>query len=274
MIRRVGCAGAVLLALAATACGQPPAAPKSPGSVTPSSGVAERMAAQMRSKKTFWITGTIPWGAPNTARMTALIRLGTTGVTASDTAVDGEGERHREIYVEGVTYQDMPAETMPPGKKWTKYPYADEADPYDGGLRLGDDSALDPAEPEMLRVLLTVSGPGKPATVDGITTTEYGGTADLADLATAARGVQRRILAGLVSAGVTSITWRLWLDGDQLPRRFTETLFVPRPGTPRESMTEITTVEYRRWGTSDEIKAPPADQVVDDASEPLPPPFG
>jgi hypothetical protein len=160
---------------------------------------------------------------------------------------------------------------MPPGKRWTKYAQMDAADLPDSSLRIGDDSALDPADPEMLRVLLARSGPGKAATVDGITTTEYGGTSALAQLVGVARGDGRRTLAALVSAGLDSITWRVWLDSAGLPRRFTETLTHEQTGSKRRGFApETATVVYSRWGMPDMIKAPPAGQVVDDASEPPP----
>jgi hypothetical protein len=55
----------------------------------------------------------------------------------------------------------------------------------------------------------------------------------------------------------------MWVDADDLPRRFTQTLEVAAPGSgkPTTSTTEGT---YADFGTDVEIEAPPADQVTED----------
>jgi hypothetical protein len=83
--------------------------------------------------------------------------------------------------------------------------------------------------------------------VDGVPTTKYTATVDLAEA-----GDQYRALVG---QGVTKLDYSIWVDRDDLPRKFSTV--VP---TPQGDVTASGT--YRDWGKPVHIAAPPAGQVA------------
>lgn len=101
--------------------------------------------------------------------------------------------------------------------------------------------------------------------VDGVATNHYRITIDSADY------LEAMDLPGIMSEFLPEeLVTQMWVDRDNLPRKFAQTLEIPAPsdGTPTMSTTEGT---YSDFGTDVDISAPPADQI---STEGLPGGFG
>jgi hypothetical protein len=59
------------------------------------------------------------------------------------------------------------------------------------------------------------------------------------------------------------VPWKLWVGGDQLPRRFQSTLVLPT-GSKSTALTIGTDSRLTAWGAKVVIQAPPAVLVVDE----------
>ena len=101
--------------------------------------------------------------------------------------------------------------------------------------------------------------------VDGVATNHYRITIDSADY------LEAMDLPDLMREFLPAeLVTQMWVDGDNLPRKFAQTLEAPAPsdGEPMMSTTEGT---YSDFGTDVDISAPPEDQV---STEGLPGGFG
>lgn len=94
--------------------------------------------------------------------------------------------------------------------------------------------------------------------VDGVSTHHYRITMDPSQYLEA-----MEFPAAMADMLPKELVTEMWVDGDSLPRRFTQTIEVPATGggAPTSTSTEGT---YSDFGTDVEIEAPPADQVTED----------
>ncbi|WP_051712913.1 hypothetical protein [Spirillospora albida] len=117
---------------------------------------------------------------------------------------------------------------------------------------------MDPVQnTKMLTASKDVREVGK-ETIDGVQTTHYAGTYNMQDaLAKLPAEQQEAARKSFAQSGMSSMTFDLWVDGQQLPRKMTMQSNKTAQGTMSMSMT------YRDYGKPVEIVAPPADQVGD-----------
>jgi hypothetical protein len=106
----------------------------------------------------------------------------------------------------------------------------------------------------MLRAATTVKKAGAEQ-VDGVSTTKYTATVDLAKAARVASGPLADRYRAMVSSGVRTLNYSLWVGRDNLPRKFA-TVVPTAQGDVSASGT------YRNWGKRLVIKAPPAGQIA------------
>jgi hypothetical protein len=91
--------------------------------------------------------------------------------------------------------------------------------------------------------------------VDGVSTTRYAATVDLATAARLAGGSLARHYEALLRTGVTSLRYTLWVDGQSLPRKFSTTVAT-------EHATVTVSSKFADWGRPVSIRAPSADRVA------------
>lgn len=94
--------------------------------------------------------------------------------------------------------------------------------------------------------------------VDGVTTNHYRITMDPRQYLEA-----MEFPAAMADMLPKELVTEMWVDGDSLPRKFTQTIEVPAAGggAPTATTTEGT---YSDFGSDVRIEAPPADQVTED----------
>ena len=94
--------------------------------------------------------------------------------------------------------------------------------------------------------------------VDGVETNHYRITLDPAKYIAA-----MDFPSGMADMMPKELVTEMWVDGDDLPRKFSQTLEVPSAagGKPTSTTSEGT---YSDFGTDVEIEAPPADEVTED----------
>lgn len=174
--------------------------------------------------------------------------------------VPGEESGSQEISatLDGSTiYLKLPEEDAPAGKAWLKIS-AEDDNPMAQGLRpmfdqmeqsidpsaslalLGGDSALDAAGQEQ---------------VGGVATTKYVTTVDLQEAAKSAEGSNAQQYDALLTAGIESLDYAVWVDDKGLPRRFSATFETPQGPVTSEGT-------YSSWGEDVDVSVPPADQVT------------
>jgi hypothetical protein len=95
-------------------------------------------------------------------------------------------------------------------------------------------------------------------TVEGVETTHYTGTYRMQDAVAKLPAEQREAYQkSLAQTGMDSMTFDLWVDKDQLPRKLAMKSTQGGQGDMTITMT------YRDYGKPVQISAPPADQVTD-----------
>jgi hypothetical protein len=115
--------------------------------------------------------------------------------------------------------------------------------------------AFDPqSDLGMLAAATTVKRAGTEQ-IDGVRATKYTATVDLAKAAQVAKGALADRYRAMVSSGVKTLDYSLWVGRDNLPRRFV-TVVPTAQGDVSASGT------YRDWGKALVIKAPPASQIA------------
>lgn len=201
----------------------------------------------LRDAETFAFTTTsTAQGQPTT--MTGQARFGDDGVEMSASSTGAQAMEM--ILLDKTMYMKAPA--MGAGDKYLKI---DLSDPNSLFGMLG--KATDPEvmfqameTPEKLELL------GQEV-VDGVDTNHYRITIDPAEYLKA-MDFPDAMKEFLPKEMVTE----MWVDGDNLPRKFTQTLETPNPagGKPIASTTEGT---YSDFGMDVEIEAPPTDEISD-----------
>jgi hypothetical protein len=152
----------------------------------------------------------------------------------------------RFILLDKVIYLRLPQNDRTP-RPWTRFAA--------GGAQLADaliDQADIGRQLEKIRSAGTITGSATEH-LDGRPTTRYTIDVTVARLIEAERDdVVRESLRELAKRGTTTIPYRLWLDGENLPVR----IAVDLPG-------RSSTTNYTRWGEPVAVAAPPAAQVSD-----------
>ncbi|HZO96164.1 MAG TPA: hypothetical protein VFB42_02215 [Gaiellaceae bacterium] len=161
-----------------------------------------------------------------------------------------------------VVYVDVPflAGVLPGGKTWIRI------DLERAGKSLGidfDQLVGSSQSPAQTLGLLRSSGHFTAVggeTVDGVETTHYRGSVDLAEVAKAG-GVPARAVEKLSRLGApTAMPFDVWVDHSGLVRRIVER-YERTVGGSSSSM-EIT-IDLGNYGTEVEVSAPPSDEVFD-----------
>jgi hypothetical protein len=167
----------------------------------------------------------------------------------------------RLILLPTALYLKLPTTAgLPAGKPWLeirtdgkgeKNPLATTLSPLMDQLKQGFDPKTNFG---ILQATTTVKAAGTEV-IDGVKTTKYTSTIDLAKAAGIAKGPLADQYRTLVSSGVKSMDYSIWVDGDNLPRKFSTV--VP---TTKGSVTATGT--YRDWGKPITVKAPPRRQIA------------
>jgi LppX_LprAFG lipoprotein len=162
-----------------------------------------------------------------------------------------------------VMYMDFPflSSKLPGGKTWIKI------DLEKAGKGLGIDfsqllgqSNQNPAQTlDLLRASGQIETVG-PATIDGVATTDYKGTVDLAKAAQL-HGLSQDLVQRLIAAGAPAeIPVEVWIGDDGLVRQMQLTEDLTAGG---QSISTAITIDMSDFGTQVSVSAPPSDDVFD-----------
>ncbi|MDF5751334.1 hypothetical protein [Spongiactinospora sp. TRM90649] len=166
---------------------------------------------------------------------------------------------YRVISLPKATYISHPAinDVLPEGKSWISETGRQALAPTELTTQ-----QINVFEPKTLTTLAaSAKAKGNGGTVDGARTTLLRGTITYADLYKispsfrSATGNQRPKGKDAKRA----ISWKLWLDGRNLPRRLSSTL---EEKYGKIKMVSSTDSRYGAWGVRVSIKAPPKDQIA------------
>lgn len=188
---------------------------------------------------------------------------GSEGIGADLTmTMPGQGEM-RMILLGQDVFLNMPQLQAQTGKPWIKIT-AGGTDPLSASLGQITDQlrgGLDPSEGlAIIQGATTVQQTGE-ETLDGVQTTVYAVTLDLKKAAEYAQGSLKQQYEQLAASGVQTLDFTLWVDGEDLLRKFRTV--VP---TPQGDVEAVGT--YSGWGEPVQIEAPPANQVATPPTSP------
>jgi hypothetical protein len=165
-----------------------------------------------------------------------------------------------EILVDDELYMKMPALAAKSGKPWVGLSFD----------KLKESSGLDPkamenqgsqGDPSLNAKMLTASKDVRSVgteTVGGVSTTHYRGTFDLQDALAKLDSEQRaQAQKSMGQAGIDKMTFDMWVDGRQLPRKMS---MATQPGAKLDMKMTMT---YTAFNAPLSITAPPKSQVAD-----------
>lgn len=159
--------------------------------------------------------------------------------------------------IDRTIYVKLPAEDAPEGKSWLKIA-ADDDSPLAEGIGPVLEQLTGSSDPssglQALESAESFSSEGT-ETIDGVETTKYVAVIDLTKAAESATGPTKKGYQALVDAGVTQQDYSVWLDGDDLIRKFSTTV-----GTGAQATTAEGT--YTAWGEPVDVEAPPASEIA------------
>jgi hypothetical protein len=174
--------------------------------------------------------------------------------------VPGQGSMKLKEVVKGKTIYMTGFPGMPKNQ-WVKLSLDEISAAAGGGATSGLGAGSDPTD--QLKLLTQVSNDVKAAgkeTVNGVETTKYTGTIDLAKAATAT-GADAKELAEIrkqyEDLGLSKIPFELYIDGDNLPSRMTMKMdgsSTTNGKTEKISMTSQ--MDFTDWGTDVKIATP------------------
>ena len=148
---------------------------------------------------------------------------------------------------------------LPAGKQWIKVDLTKLG--KSAGIDLGQMMSGSQVQPSDLLSMLEADGANVhkvgPATVDGVATTQYRVSVDVAK-ALQSTGLASPLLSAAASQ-MKTIHQNVWIGADGLVRRITVHYSSPRPGAPRMAMK----MDISDYGTNATIAAPPSSQVFD-----------
>lgn len=254
---------AVLLVGGLAACGSSDtvAAPvTSPASPQPRSGQAlfASMTAAMAEVETARVTFSSSIGQRQVTG-TGAFRFGDARSAADLTVtVPGQG-RVRVVLLPKAFYLKLPASAgVPTTRPWLRVADGARADAFSKAFGPLVDQLRQSFDPEsnlgVLKATTSIRASGREV-VGGVKTTKYTATVDLAKAEQVAKGSLEAQYKTLVQSGVKTMTYSLWVDGDQLPRKFTAAVT-----TPQGDLTASGT--YSDWGKPVSIQAPLASQLT------------
>lgn len=180
-----------------------------------------------------------------------------TAVTVTVPGQEAGTSTVQAVLVDGIIYFRLPPEDAPAGKPWLKISPTDDT-PLAQGIAPLLDQLTESADPTKTLDLLAAADSFQAAgqeKVDGVSTTKYVATIDVAKAAAAASGPAKAGYQALSDKGVTTIDYTLWIDGADLPRKFATS-----GGTGAAGFTAAGT--YSAWGEPVDVAAPPAAQVA------------
>jgi hypothetical protein len=262
-VRRLVPAAALALALGLSACGS------SGGSTSASTG--DEPAGQTQSASALFADMTHAMGKATSTKVTFESSGLTQSVTGSGTfrfgrdlgadlsvTVAGQGNI-RIVVLPDAFYLKLPSTAgLPGGKDWIKLTSkGDDALSAAFGPMLDQLSqSFDPTgNAAVLKASTSVTRAGT-ATVDGVRTTKYTATVDLAKVAAAVGGGLATQYKALATSQTTSLDYAIWVGDDSLPRKFSTTI-----ETPQGDVTAVGT--YTDWGAPVTITAPRASEIAD-----------
>lgn len=261
---------AVLLTLAlaagTAACGSAetaePAAQSSKASSsrapTPTTGtmLLASMTEAMQQKKT--AKATIKAGvAGQEMTGTGAFRFGSDFAATLTMALPNQGEI-AVVLLPGTFYLKLPKEAgLPEGKSWVRVAKGDSGPIADSLGPVLDQfgSGLDPEESLRYLGSATAFKVAGTETLDGVETTKYVTTVDVARLVAESEGTQKQTYQQLLDAGQKTLTATTWVGRDQLPRKYATTIDTPQGPVTAEGT-------YSDWGAPVDIQEPPAAEVV------------
>lgn len=180
-------------------------------------------------------------------------------MTLNVSAANGVGGGVMHMMMSGTTmYMGMSSKAAFQGKHWMKMDLSKNAA---FAASLNKSNGQDPAT--QLK-LFTSSGDIKRVgteTVDGVSTTHYAGTVDLAKLASRQDPKLKSLVQQDSKLGITTMNVNLWVDSQSLPVRMQE-------ATPASSSVPLTaTIDYSDYGnTPVTVTPPPASDTLDMSS--------
>jgi hypothetical protein len=181
------------------------------------------------------------------------------GDFALEVRTPASSDKIRAVYVDNAFYLQLGSSVpLPSGKSWLGLSQADVQ---------GDNAAAFGPIISSLNQLGNVQAgfavlgaattftPGGQETVGGVPTVKYDVAIDVAKAAQSSDPATAKQYQTLKNAGVSTLTYSVWVDGDDLPRKLSSS-------TDVGGSTTATTVTYSDWGKSVTIQAPPAEQVA------------
>jgi LppX_LprAFG lipoprotein len=198
------------------------------------------------------------------------LTLDASGLLQSAGLPAGSGSGIKLLYLqEGgdpVTYVQLPflANRLPSGESWIKLDLETVGQSFgvDVNQLLGQATQNPGQALDLLRASGDVQEVGT-ATVDGVATTEYQATIDLAKAAQLGGLPQAQIQKLTASGAPTTLPVDVWIGPDGLVRKLDLTESTTSAGLP--ASVDVT-VDLSDYGTPVTVTAPPADQVFDASS--------
>ncbi|WP_248966286.1 hypothetical protein [Sphaerisporangium perillae] len=193
-------------------------------------------------------------------RQVGNLRFGKSGVDALDVKIVLKGDGKvpdstlRTIVIDGKTYlrSALYDDLLPAGRSWVR---------AEGGTPTL--STIDVLQPKVLKTILASTKSKSPGgKVGGARTTLLRGSVTLANLAKVSPSLAS-LAKSLKSKKPVALPWKLWIGGDQLPRRFQSSLPISASSLTGK-LTIDTDSRYTSWGKKVVITAPPATEVVDE----------
>lgn len=277
MRRTISALSALLLVGSLAACGSadPKTAPAGSTATATGSGASSTPPAEpvALSGSQLFASMTQAMAAKKTAAVHFESSFGTQTVSgggafrfaASDFAADmsvvlpGQG-KVRAILLPGAFYLRLPAAAgLQAAKPWLELsakgggndPFSKAFGPLMDQLK----QSFDPQSSLGLLKATTTVEPAGTERVGGVETTKYVATVDLAKAAALAKGAVAQQYRTLLDSGVTTLQSSIWVDGQNLPRRFSTVV-------PSAQGDVTATGTYTDWGKPVTVKAPPRSQIA------------
>ena len=261
-MRRLALAFAVLLALAAPACGgsDPAAEQASPDAIVlAASKTNETGSYKADVSATMDIAGQ-SIDMSGTGAFDSAQQRGEMSYAMNLNGVDVDMEM---VFAYPVVYTKLPPESgqLPDGKTWMKMDL--EKLGQQAGLDLGQMMQAGQTDPsqglEFLRGVSDVQAVGDEE-VRGVETTHYTGVVELATLGEEHPELKPSIDQLVEKSGISRVPVEVWIDEDGFVRRMKQTLEGGGSGLP---LNMTMTTDLYDFGTDVSVKEPPADEVVE-----------
>lgn len=204
--------------------------------------------AAMKEAETFNFA-TTSGASGQTQDMTGQARFGDNGVEMKASSTGAQAMEL--ILLDQVMYMKSPE--LGTGDKWIKIDLSDPNSLFGMIGKATDPEVMFKAMEEPKKLELVGS-----EEVDGVETNRYKITLDPSKYVDA-----MGFPASMADMLPKELVTEMWVDGDNLPRKFSQTLEIPSvSGGPATSQTSEGT--YSDFGTEVDIQAPPAEQVTED----------